>query len=179
MKFFFWLLKKTECLSALSIKLVYLTGKSKVPVHPKHLITQEKLWYGNLLDKKMSVLDAGCGSGQHALKIAPYVLKVVGIDKNLKNLKIAKESTKIKNIKNVDFIKGDLEKRINLPSASFNLAILFDILEHIVERQKFLQEVRRLLKNNGKAIVVIPNNDTAWKKLQRNLRKTGRKLRRK
>ena len=102
MKFFVLLLKKTEYLSALSIRLVYLTGKSKVPIHPKHLIRKD-LWYRNLLNKKMIVLDAGCGSGQHSLKIAPYVKRVIGIDRDLKNLKIAKVSARLQNIKNVQF----------------------------------------------------------------------------
>lgn len=166
MKFFVLLLKKTEYLSALSIRLVYLTGKSKVPIHPKHLISKD-LWYRNLLNKKMIVLDAGCGSGQHSLKIAPYVKRVIGIDRDLKNLKIAKVSARLENIKNVQFGYGDLEKKISFKKETFDLAILFDVLEHIVKRQLFLKGVKRVLKSNGRVIVVIPNIDTDWKRLQR------------
>ncbi len=167
MKFLILLLKKSEYLSALSIRLVQLTGKSKIPIHPKHLISKEKLFYRKFLNKNMLVLDLGCGSGQHALKIAPFVKKIIGIDKDLKNLKIANESALQGKIKNVEFKKGNLEKKIDFPTHVFDLAILFDVLEHIVNRQKLLKEVRRVIKKKGKIIVVIPNIDTNWKKLQR------------
>lgn len=167
MRFIVLLLKKTEYLSALSIRLVYLTGKANVPLHPKHLINREKLWYRRLLTNKMTVLDAGSGSGQHSLKVAPFVKKVIGIDKNPENLDIARQSAKQRNIKNVFFKQGDLEKKINLPSSSIDFAILFDVLEHIVNRQQFLKEVRRILGKDGKLILAIPNIDTDWKRLQR------------
>lgn len=167
MRFFILLLKKTEYLSALSVRLVYLTGKAKVPIHPKHLIKKGKLWYRSYLNNKLTVLDAGCGSGQHSLRIAPFVKEVIGIDKDSKNLEIAKKSAAQKNIKNVTFKKGDLEKRINLPSNSIDFAILFDVLEHIIKRQQFLLELKRTIKKKGKVIVAIPNKDTDWKRLQR------------
>ena len=167
MKIFILLLKKTEYLSALSIRLVYITRKSKIPIHPKHLIRKEKLWYRNLLNKKMVVIDAGCGSGQHSLKIAPFVKKVIAIDKDPGNLNIAERGAKQKNIKNIHFVKGEIEEKINLAKNVGDLIILFDVLEHISKRQKFLKEVYRVLKQRGKIIVVIPNIDTSWKRLQR------------
>ncbi|MBI2596242.1 class I SAM-dependent methyltransferase [Candidatus Daviesbacteria bacterium] len=168
MKLVIWLIKKTEALSALSVRLVYWTGKAKVPIHPKHLIRKDTdIWYKNLLNKKMVILDAGCGSGQHSNLAAKYVKKIIGIDNQQSNIKIAQTDAKNKKINNVEFILGNLEKKISLQSGSVNLAILFDILEHIINRQKFLKEIKRLLKNKGIVLVVIPNNETSWKKFQR------------
>lgn len=168
MKPIVYLIKKTEILSALAIRLVYLTGKSKVPIHPKHLIREDSdTWYKNLLNKKMVVLDAGCGSGQHSNQIARFVKLVIGIDNNEESLKIAKADAKNKEIKNVSFFKGNLEHKLFLKNKSCDFAILFDVLEHIKRRQFFLREIIRVLKNKGMAIVVIPNQDTSWKRLQR------------
>lgn len=168
MKFFIFLLKKSELLSALSLRLVYWTGKSKFPIHPKHLIRKDAdIWYKNLLNNKMIVLDAGCGSGQHTNQIARYVKEVIGIDNNEQNLKIAEIDTSQKKIKNVRFISSNLEEKLPLKSKFINLVILFDVLEHIVYRQKFLKEISRVVKNKGLVLVVIPNKNTSWKKLQR------------
>lgn len=163
-----YLIKKTEVLSALAIRLVYLTGKSKVPIHPKHLIREDSdIWYKKLLNKNMVVLDAGCGSGQHSNQIARFVKLTIGIDNNEKSLKIAKADAKNKEIQNVQFVKGNLEHKLFLKDKSCDFAILFDVLEHIKKRQFFLGEILRILKNKGLVIVVIPNNDTSWKRLQR------------
>src|SRR5690348_6380127 len=99
MKVIVYLLKKSETLSALSIRLVYWTRKSKVPLHPKHLIRKDLGLYKELLGKKKVVLDLGCGPGQHALLVAPKVKKVVGLDKDLNSLEIAKRDAKNKKIK--------------------------------------------------------------------------------
>lgn len=168
MKLLIWLLKKSELLSALSLRLVYLTGKSKVPIHPKHIIRREsQVWYRKLLKKDMVVADIGCGSGQHMNSISKYVKKIIGLDYDDISLNIARKDAKNNSIKNAEFIKIDLEKKIPLKDKLIDLAILFDVLEHIVNRQKFLKEVFRVLKNEGVAIVVIPNNNTSWKRLQR------------
>ncbi len=168
MRWIILIIKKSEYLSALAIRLVYWTGKSKVPIHPKHLIRKDSdLWYKSLLTKKTIILDAGCGSGQHCLQIAKYVKKVIGIDKNEESLKIAKIDAKNKRIKNAEFMIGDFEKSINLDRLSIDVVILFDVLEHIKKRQKFLREIKRIMKKNAKVLVAIPNKDTSWKKLQR------------
>lgn len=168
MKLFVWFIKKSEVLSALSIRLVYLTGKSKVPVHPKHLIRKESdIWYKKLLGKNKVILDVGCGSGQHSLSLTKKVKKVIGLDIDSTSLRIARIDASLRRIKNCEFLEVNLEKKILLKDNSCDLAIMFDVLEHINRRQKFLLEIKRILKRRGRALVVIPNNDTSWKRLQR------------
>jgi ubiquinone/menaquinone biosynthesis C-methylase UbiE len=168
MKLIVWMIKKTELLSGFSIRLVYWTGKSKVPLHPKHLLNKNNsVWYRHLLNRKSLILDLGCGSGQHGLGIARYVKKVIGIDHDPENLRIASQDAKNRKIKNIEFKAGNLEEKIELKDRLADGAILFDVLEHIHKRQKFLKEVYRVLKDKGFVLVVIPNNDTSWKRLQR------------
>src|SRR5260221_8135438 len=101
MKLLIWLLKKSEMLSALSIRLVYITGKSKVPIHPKHLIRKDSdIWYKNLLSKNKIILDVGCGSGQHGLAVASKVKKVIGLDHDQSSLRIAQQDAQNRKIHN-------------------------------------------------------------------------------
>ena len=51
MKIILLLLKKSELLSSISVKLVKLTGKSKNPIHPKHLLKKNNVWFKKYLKK--------------------------------------------------------------------------------------------------------------------------------
>lgn len=157
-----------EILFAVACHLTYITGKSNVPIHPKHLVRAEKrVLYRKLLNKGSIVLDAGCGSGQHSIQIAKYVKKVIGLDYDQRNLEIAKKAAAYKNLQNIEFKACNLEKKLPLNSSSVDLVILFDILEHLNHRQNFLREIKRVVKPNGFIIVAVPNLETSWKKIQR------------
>jgi len=164
---FVWLIKKSKVLSAVSMRLVKLTGKSKYRIHPKHLIKIEQPWYLKNINKTDSVLDLGCNNGQHSLKVARKCKKVVGIDYNKIQLQIARDSSKDKRIKNVKFIFYNLEKKLPIKDKSFDKVLCLDILEHIVNRKLLLIEIKRVLKPKGITFIAIPNIATSWKRLQK------------
>jgi 2-polyprenyl-3-methyl-5-hydroxy-6-metoxy-1,4-benzoquinol methylase len=164
---FIWLLKKSRIFSALSCRLTQLTGKSKYPIHPKHLVEFEKPWYLNDIKKNDVVLDLGCGNGQQSLKIARKVKKIIGVDYDKRQLSLAEKIAKDKNIKNIKFLSYDLEKKLPFKNSSFDKILCLDILEHLNKRKQFLEEIKRILKQKGNVFLSVPNNDTSWKKLQR------------
>src|SRR5438132_10256877 len=47
------------------------------------------------------VLDLGCAAGEHALKLAPHVARVIGIDTSPAAIEMARE--RAKNVPNVEF----------------------------------------------------------------------------
>ena len=85
-----WLVKQTKKLSAVSCRLTQLTGKSKYPIHPKHLLSAKKLWFMDNISKKDVVLDLGCGNGQQTLKTAPRCKQIIGLDYDKRQLDIAR-----------------------------------------------------------------------------------------
>ena len=109
--------------------------------------------------KKLStnkiVLDAGCGTGKF-LPIIEYVSnKYIAVDLSNKQLLKAKEKSK----KNSLFINSSLEK-INLNDNSVDLIISTWVLGTITdlnERNRCLNELKRLLKPNG--IIILVEND--------------------
>lgn len=162
-----WLFKKSRNLSALSCRLTQLTGKSKYLIHPKHLVTIEDNWYLSAIKKRNIILDLGCGSGFHSLKAAQRCKKLIGIDCNPVQLAIAKNIAKEKKIKNVTFIKANLEEKLPFKNNYFDIILAFDILEHLRKRNFFLSEIKKWLKPKGLLYLSVPNKDTSWKKLQR------------
>lgn len=162
--------KKSRHLSAVSCRLTKLTGKSKYPIHPKHLVEIEKQWYLSGLDKNDIVLDLGCGNGYQTIKAAQKCKKIIGLDKNTQNLNIAKKMSKDKKINNIQFKELDLEKKLIFKNNYFDKVLILDILEHLNNRGQFLSEIKRVLKPGGIGFLSLPNKDTSWKKIQK---KTG------
>ena len=97
------------------------------------------------------LLDAGCSYG-YATKF--YVAKakhVVGID--LDELHVAVGSSKYPS---VEFVQGPVE-RTPFASETFDCIVMTDVLEHVPDRRRALNELYRLLKPGGAAIITTPH----------------------
>lgn len=167
------LLKSFDWGSALACRLTALTGKARIPTHPKHLVDFGQLYYLRWLKKPDRVLDLGCHAGEHAIKAARFVRKVVGIDKDRELIARAKSETERQHIRNVSFQIGNLEKKLPFPENSFNKIFLFAVLEHIRDEGQLLDEIKRVLSKRGVLFVSVPNRDTQWKKIQRSVGLAG------
>lgn len=159
-------LKKLDLASALAVRLTKLTGKSKFPVHPKHLLDQ-KPWFCQFLDKNDIILDLGSGNGQNAVKAGKIAKQVIGLEINDYSLVLARQTAKLKKTKNVNFKKHDLNEKLKIPNATFTKVMILDVLEHLKKREQILAEIKRVLKPQGLLCVGVPNADTSWKKFQR------------
>lgn len=58
-------------------------------------------------------------------------------------------------------IESDLEN-LDLPAASIHRIGLFDVLEHVEDRQKLLAEIRRVLTSSGELIITVPALNYLW-----------------
>lgn len=163
------MLKKMRVLGALSIRLTKLTGKSDYPLHPKHLVRFENPWYLPYLTKSDTVLDIGCGNGQHTLIAAALVAKIIGIDLRAEPIALARQIAKDRGQTNATFQVADAQKRLGFKSGSFDKILILDVLEHMSHRDLVLSEIHRLLKKRGLLLLAIPNRETSWKKWQQSL----------
>jgi SAM-dependent methyltransferase len=100
------------------------------------------------------VLDFGCGAG-YGVEIlrSAGARRVVGIDNasdaiNYAGSRYAAEG--------VSFVVGDCEHS-GFRSASFDVVVCLEVLEHLDRWLESLQEVRRLLRDDGVFIVSTPN----------------------
>jgi len=164
---FIYLLKKSRDLGSLACRLTQWTGKSRYPIHPKHLVQIEPPWYLEGIQAGDRVLALGCGNGQHVFKAAQKAKEVVGLDKDEKQLAIAQSLAEEKEVGKVKFLRADLEKGIKFKDNSFDKILALDVLEHLENRNQFLKEVKRLVKPGGLIFLAIPNRNTSWKKRQK------------
>jgi ubiquinone/menaquinone biosynthesis C-methylase UbiE len=168
-KFLVLILQKLKIGSAIAPVLVKITGKHKDQIHPKHLIILErKEWYEPWIKNRDIVLDIGCGNGQRAIKIAKISKHVTGFDISKTCIDLAiKEATRL-SIYNTNFYKGDAEQAFVEKDKSFDVVFFCDVIEHLKNDTQALLEAYRVLKNQGILLLIAPNIETRWKKIQKN-----------
>jgi len=96
------------------------------------------------------VLDLGCYDGSLGKLLIENKNDVYGIDASEEALHIAKKNgLKVKS--------GDLEKIIDFDDGYFDVVVAGEIIEHIVNTDFFIDEIKRVLKPNGVLILSTPN----------------------
>ncbi len=153
------------------VRLVKYTGKSRHFIHPKHLVEAPwHDWYVAHLEPADVVLDVGCANGAHTVRAARRVRRVVGVDYDMGQLRVAAATTRALGLPNVRLLAWDLTRSFPFPDASFDAVLFLDVIEHLHPRVQVLTEIRRVLKPPGRLLVSGPNRDTSWR---RRLRRAG------
>jgi len=122
------------------------------------------------IKKGMQVLDLGCGSGA----FTPFIARTVG-DKGkvyaldiqadmLKQLENKLSKPENKDIKNIKLIEGNAYE-LPFDNNSLDLVNMVTVLQEIPDRNRALQEVKRVLKPGGLFAVteLFPDPDYPWK----------------
>jgi SAM-dependent methyltransferase len=105
-------------------------------------------------DKNLKVMEIGAAYGETL-----YYLKNKGIASEVVGIDIFEDKKNKDNYKNIDrFIFGNIEN-IDFPEYYnyFDLILLPDVLEHLIEPKNVLSKVHRYLKDDGLIIVSMPN----------------------
>jgi ubiquinone/menaquinone biosynthesis C-methylase UbiE len=104
-----------------------------------------------LLDEGWTVGDLGCGTGQVAHSLAPFVRRVVAVDSSPEMLQAAR--ARLAGLDNVDTREGELE---SLPVADGELdaAVVFLVLHYVAEPGEALAQAARALRPGGRLLVV-------------------------
>lgn len=117
---------------------------------------QEKLIKPNLLrildiHPGEQIIDIGCGQGYFARELAGAGAKVVGVDVGGELIRVAKE----KSGPNETYLVLSAEKLANISSGKFDAAICVLALQNIKNLQAAISELSRVLKPNGRAVLVL------------------------
>jgi len=102
-----------------------------------------------------NLFNAGCGDGFLDIFLKKKVASLSSLDLNEGDLKIARL---INPEKNVHYYSGLLE---NLPfsSETFDVVVCMEVLEHLKNDQKAIDELIRVLKKGGKLIITVPSRN--------------------
>lgn len=100
------------------------------------------------------VLDIGCGDAGVLIALAESGATATGIELDEKGLRRGKVRAEEHGVR-VRLMAGVAE-HLPFPDGSFDLVILDNVLEHVVDRERTLQEIRRVLDPGGLLYMVTP-----------------------
>ena len=99
------------------------------------------------------VLDAGCGVGYGASRLAECAAEVIALDQAIEPLTAGGEEYSHPRL---HFVQGDCT-RFPLANDSLDAVVAFEVIEHLAEWRALIEESRRVLKPSGQFIVSTPN----------------------
>jgi ubiquinone/menaquinone biosynthesis C-methylase UbiE len=117
-------------------------------------------------------LDCGCGAGEYVLALVDqFGLDAHGIE--YEEEKVRQAQGKPAAQKRVE--RGDLQK-VQFPDASWDCALLNEVLEHVPDDRQALREVRRILKPGGMLFIFSPNRWFPFETHGVRLKHSGRRV---
>ena len=100
------------------------------------------------------ILDAGCGAGYGAAKLAQAgAKKVYGVDISADSVQYCQEHYYEPSL---SFQQGNLTS-LDFPDGFFDLIVALEVIEHIKDYEKAISEFYRVLKPEGMLIISTPN----------------------
>jgi len=151
-----FILKKILEIHSFSYKLAGSLSQKveKTGLHPKHRIMNYHQFFVDNIKEGDTILDIGCGNGALTFDLAKKAKKVVGIDISKNNIKIARNKY---DSANIEYKVGDATK--DLDNKKFDAVVLSNVLEHIKDRQDFLNKIKDLAP---KILIRVPMINRDW-----------------
>jgi SAM-dependent methyltransferase len=112
-------------------------------------------WFPSLSLTGKDVLDLGCGYGGRSVRYAELGARsVYGIEPSERGCTEARRFSALHKVA-ATFVVGCAES-LPLPSNSFDCAVSYDVLEHVCDVRKTLEECRRVLRPGSSLYAIFP-----------------------
>lgn len=115
------------------------------------------------LNSNCEVLDLGSGEGYGTYFLSKSVRNIIGIDVDKKIVNHANDKYASDNC-TFDIFNGS---KTNFKNESFDAIISFQVIEHVINDQIFLNEIYRLLRPGGTLYLTTPNKTMRLYPLQK------------
>jgi len=123
-------------------------------LHPKHRIMNYHKFFLDNIEQGSKLLDIGCGIGALTSTISKKAGKIVACDYNANSISIAKSKYSRENIQYIIANATEFEFEDN-----FDYIILSNVLEHIEDREIFLEKLKPLAKF---ILIRVPMINRSW-----------------
>lgn len=104
-----------------------------------------------LIPSDWVLADLGCGSGILSAQLSPFVKRIIGVDNSEPMLIAAQQRNE--NAANIDLRKGELTA-LPIEADAVDATLCVIVLSYIEDAQSAVQEMARILKPGGRAIIV-------------------------
>jgi len=120
----------------------------------RHMFAYEQAL--TFLEEEYKLLEIGFGEGYGAFFVNKYVQSVDAIDVHKKAVDYANEKYGSEGCSFIHY-EGD---KIPFKNDTYDAVVSFQVIEHIEDDHRFLQEVNRVLKKNRPVLITTPNRET-------------------
>jgi SAM-dependent methyltransferase len=112
-----------------------------------------RYWWAGAFCAQRRVLDAGCGAGYGAALLkAAGASEVVAVDVSEAVIEVARNDAPAGVVCEV----GDL-RSLRYAEDSFDLVVCFEVIEHVEEQERVLDQLARVLRPDGLLLISSPN----------------------
>lgn len=116
------------------------------------LVNKRKLVQKSTGLQKGSLLDVGSGIGSFVSEMKQAGWEVSGLEPDPGARKIARELYALQ--------LGDIDQFYQLPATHFDAITLWHVLEHVHALHTYVQQLKNILKENGRLFIAVPNHSS-------------------
>lgn len=134
--------------------------KDRIEVHQEAIRSTEWEAVEDFIPEGSKFLDVGCGAGYAMRKAKENKgCEVFGIDPDPGAHGVGRYSDD--STEGLNIVKGSAEE-LPYPDQTFDVVYCSHVLEHVEDESKSLQEMKRVLKDDGTLIIGMPTSNMAW-----------------
>jgi len=116
----------------------------------RYEVTKRKI---QSLGLRGSLLDVGCGDGMLMARVAPLFERIIGVDSEMGAIRLAKEKlSALRNCEALHISSYDLP----FAAQTFDVVASADVIEHLKDPARHLQEIGRVLTPGGAVVLTTP-----------------------
>ncbi len=105
-------------------------------------------------DRSFEILDVGCGTGAN-LELLSDFGDASGVD-------VSAEAVSFCHARGLENVKQAIAEALPFADNSFDAATSLDVIEHLDDDVAGLKEIRRILRPNGRVLIVVPAFMFLW-----------------
>lgn len=139
-------------------KLIYFGYLPKQKVNAYQKIIRDNEWNAieSYIKENTKFLDVGCASGYAMMKASERRgCDVFGIDPEPNKFGVKFDN------KNIKIIKANAEE-LPFDDKTFDVVYSSHVIEHVSDINQTLREISRVVKDNGRVIIIVPTSQSAW-----------------
>jgi SAM-dependent methyltransferase len=95
------------------------------------------------------ILEDGCGVGMYVAHIQPFGGQVFGLEYNFERVREARQHS--------DLLACAAGEGLPYPAETFDLILSHEVLEHVRDDRRAVEEIVRALKPGGRLVLFVPN----------------------
>lgn len=134
-----------------------------VEIRQMAVIEESHWWFRErraLIDRELrrvtpgKAIDIGAAAGRNTSVLVDLGWQAYALEYDVSGAEMAKQ-------RGINVVRGDATL-LPLPSSAFDLAVSYDVLEHIEDDAAVAREMLRVLKPGGRVLIAVPADPKLW-----------------